>query len=393
MKLGFHYHMPAGVKNEKIVVQSFLGVFLDSLANRVDQLHLFLHYPIKNEWVLLDYELKSPNVILHDLGPHNAMPFRLFFRRTIFKSVEKELLKMDSFLVRSPSPLSPFLVLKYYKMMPFSILLVGNYITSSDDPSLPFWKNFLIRIFSHYIHFYQNLAVKKSNVLVNSKLLFEENKNINSSIKIIKTTTLNINSFYKKIVNNNSKRKIKIIYSGRIDLSKGLLLIVEALSNLFKKGYDIEFHIVGWEPYGENNVQNEIINFAKTVHFSDRIFFLGKKTVGDDLNAAYRFCDIFVIGSIGNEGFPRSIWEAMANSLPVVATSVGSIPHFLRNRLDAMIVSPSNVHEIETAVEELIINPELSNTLIKNGYNLALESTLEIQSEILINSIKESINK
>ncbi len=39
--------------------------------------------------------------------------------------------------------------------------------------------------------------------------------------------------------------------------------------------------------------------------------------------------DIYVIASRSSEGFPRTIWEAMAHCLPVVATKVGSIPAFI----------------------------------------------------------------
>jgi glycosyltransferase involved in cell wall biosynthesis len=296
---------------------------------------------------------------------------------------------MDVMLVRAPSPLSPFLILKYYKRIPFAMLLVGNYATSDDDPSLPFWKNKLIRLFSYYIHFFQNKAVKNVKLFVNSQLLFQENEKRNRSLVLVKTTTLDKSSFYQKSEAEKIWNEVKVLYTGRIDLSKGLLLILEALSNLRSQGYKVEFHLVGWETPGSNSVQKEIQTYSENKGFGSFVFFYGKKKIGSELNEMYRNCSLFINASTGTEGFPRTIWEAMANSLPVIATSVGSIPYYLKDKEDALIITPKSVSEIEKAVIELIKNTDLREKLVKNGYELAMNNTLEIQASNLINEISK----
>lgn len=389
MKLGFHYHIPAGIRENRIFVQGFFGVFLDSLAQEVDELHLFLHSPLPNEWVLMDYSLISKNVVLHDIGLHNSMPLRLLSKASILKNIEEKVVGLDTFLVRAPSPLSPFFILKFGKKIPFSMLLVGNYATSDDDPSLPFWKNKIIRLFSYYIHFFQNKAAGRVKLFVNSKLLYDENVKLNPQLNLVKTTTLSKASFYKKSVAELEWNVVKVLYTGRIDLSKGLLLICEALMNLRKQGFQVEFHLVGWEAFGAKLVEGHISKFCKEIGFLDFVFFHGKKRIGQELNEAYRASSLFINASTGTEGFPRTIWEAMANSLPVIATSVGSIPYYLSDKVNALVVEPRSVGAIQNAVIEIIQNKELRVNLVENAFQFAQSNTLEIQSKKLIGELKK----
>ena len=40
MVLGFHYHVPAVLKNDKIFIPGYLGVFIDSLAPYFEEIVL-----------------------------------------------------------------------------------------------------------------------------------------------------------------------------------------------------------------------------------------------------------------------------------------------------------------------------------------------------------------
>jgi glycosyltransferase involved in cell wall biosynthesis len=83
----------------------------------------------------------------------------------------------------------------------------------------------------------------------------------------------------------------------------------------------------------------------------------------------------------------------MANGLPVIATKVGAIPDYLRHEEDAMLIDPRNVSQIVDAVETLLSDELLRKKLIQNGYELAKQNTLEIQSKILLDRLLALKNK
>jgi glycosyltransferase involved in cell wall biosynthesis len=89
------------------------------------------------------------------------------------------------------------------------------------------------------------------------------------------------------------------------------------------------------------------------------------------------------------EGFPRTIWEAMANSLPVVATTVGAIPRYLSHQKDAILIKPKSTTDIANAIIALIENTELRKTLIRNGMIQAENNTLEFQTKQLLTIINQ----
>ena len=97
--------------------------------------------------------------------------------------------------------------------------------------------------------------------------------------------------------------------------------------------------------------------------------------------------DIYILPSY-HEGFPRTIWEAMANSLPVVATNVGGIPNYLENNKNVILIEPKSVEEIVLGISKLLNNNTLRKNIIKNGYNLASKNTLEIQTKKMIKTLK-----
>ena len=107
------------------------------------------------------------------------------------------------------------------------------------------------------------------------------------------------------------------------------------------------------------------------------------------MNSLYRQSDIYVIASRVTEGFPRTIWEAMANSLPVIATEVGSIPHFLNHEEDAILIKPQDINEIERNIKRVIEDSELRKRIIKGGFKIAKGNTLETQSEKMIIELED----
>lgn len=108
------------------------------------------------------------------------------------------------------------------------------------------------------------------------------------------------------------------------------------------------------------------------------------------MNQLYRDAQLYVLASTSDfEGFPRTIWEAMANSCPVIATRVGSIPHYLEHERHALLIEPGDVEGIVQAVKRMVEDGELRRRLIRNGYAMAQSNTLDIQTKKLIQILND----
>jgi glycosyltransferase involved in cell wall biosynthesis len=161
--------------------------------------------------------------------------------------------------------------------------------------------------------------------------------------------------------------------------------MVEALAMLVQAGEDVVLDLVGW-PEKNDDVLEEMKQVAARLHVTERVKFHGSKAAGPELFAHYRESDIYVIASKTSEGFPRTIWEAMAHSLPVVATRVGSIPEFVQDA--ALLVEPNSTRELAGALRNLLHNPAKRRGMIKRGRELAATVTLEQQTGGMVQQIK-----
>ena len=101
-------------------------------------------------------------------------------------------------------------------------------------------------------------------------------------------------------------------------------------------------------------------------------------------------CQIFVIPSY-NESFPKTIWEAFANSIPVIASKVGSISDFTSHGKNVYLIEPRDIYNLKEAIVSLINDSDMRKKLIYNGRKLVKNITLEKQSEILIRNIKNQL--
>lgn len=311
---------------------------------------------------------------------------RSLFHKRNLKPYEVELNKCDYIIVRGPSPLAPYFH-HYINKEKIMFMVVGDYKEGA--------KNFVINNFRDYvITWYLRLndlmfvkEIKKTRIVVNSGALYRRYKNIAKHIERIRTTTLSKEDFYYKN-NVELNEVIQLLYTGRIDSAKGLFELIEATGILIKNGVKCRLNVVGWEIKEGKTIENQLRSHAIKNNIEDAVIFHGKKSIGEELNKMYRMADIYLIPSY-HEGFPRTIWEAMANSLPVITTPVGGIPDELTHEVNALFVSPKNVTEIKEAVERLIQDKSLRETLIKNGHKKAETNTLETQTKLLIEFIKK----
>lgn len=389
MRLGFHYHIPAYLKGGKIITMSLQGLFIDSLAPHCKKVTLFLHSPKKSEMYTMDYEIASSNVELVDLGVHSAVPVRLLRAPFISNKINKSLPEIDILLMRAPTPVLPVITRQIRKKKKFSYLIVGETVEHVDNLAQPGWRKKLIKLYSIWNEERQKAYAKDALVFFNSAVLQKKyGNNVGKSV-LVRTTTLKKSDFFVR-EDTCLNPVYELLYTGRIERGKGLLDIVEAVGNLNQQGINSRLNIVGW---ADDDTPAAIKKLAEELGVSDKVIFHGKKKVGDELFSFYRKADIFILASQIGEGFPRTITEALANSVPVISTDVGSIGFFHRHKYDIMFVEQKNALDITEKVKEIITNGELRRSLIKNGLKTVAEVTLDVQAEKICKELKEYISE
>ena len=143
---------------------------------------------------------------------------------------------------------------------------------------------------------------------------------------------------------------------------KGMKLALKAIKNIKKK-----FPLVKILFFGYSKPDNR--------DFDEQYEWI-HAPVGEDLRETYRRIHIFISASL-QEGCHNPPREAMAAECAVVATNVGCIPDIAEHNLNALIVSPGSVNELEEAISRLICSPKLIKKLSREGKERILKDTWE----------------
>lgn len=379
--------MPAIRKNGGLYMPGYLGRFIDSLASFCEQVICFLHSPRPDELSGMDYRIVSPNVVLVDIGAHARVMERALKARSYTYFLKKYTSKLDVLLVRGPSPLLPAMV--FASHVPTAVMIVGDYVAGINDLPQPRWRKEAIRVWSYWNKWGQVRAARRSLTLVNSRVLFDELKTKVNNLFEIRTTTLTKDDFFLRFDTCQSN-PCRLLYVGRMDRAKGLLEIVEAMTLLVGRGEDIVLNLVGPSVRGDP-ILEEIQTLAKEKNIADRVSYLGSRPLGPELFECYKTADIFVNASLASEGFPRTIWEAMAHSVPVVATRVGSIPAYIENA--AALVPSRDAAALAESIFHLVHDASLRQQFILCGQKLARENTLEHRTCEMVTILQDYIKK
>jgi len=388
MNLGFYYHIPIHSSPSGLKIPAYLGVFLDSLASEVTSLTLFMHEANDVEIVYCDYILKSNNIKYTSLGVKTPAWDRFLWPSKSLRSLKAVISKCDVMLVRAPSPLAPRFYHEFKDLTKIAYLVVGDYAEGIKHLKQVWWKKLPAILLNRNNDKQLRNVLRKSLVLVNSRELYNKYHFPDARLYQVKTSTLSTSDFYSR-EDTCDGVEIKLLYTGSFSYAKGLLELMEAFQVISSEYTNTALHLVGWEYDVARPVEKHLSKLAFERGIKDKVHFHGFKTVGPDLNLMYRMADIYIIPSY-HEGFPRTIWEAMANSMPVIASRVGSIPHFLKDQENVFLIEPKSKEEIIKAIHKIILNHKLRKQLISNGYALAKNNTVEIHTKQIVNILANS---
>jgi glycosyltransferase involved in cell wall biosynthesis len=169
--------------------------------------------------------------------------------------------------------------------------------------------------------------------------------------------------------------KIRVLYLSNLMRSKGVLELLEASKILLQNNENIEFHFAGDFMSDSNMNQREIkSSFFKLFNelknsFYDRIVYHGV-TIGDKKIKLLEESSIFCLPTYYKmEAFPISILEAMLLENAIITTNHNYLNQLVSSE-NGEVVSPKNVDELVSAIENLIDNRERLKEIQKENKKL-----------------------
>jgi glycosyltransferase involved in cell wall biosynthesis len=165
--------------------------------------------------------------------------------------------------------------------------------------------------------------------------------------------------------------ELRMLSVGRLDPEKNPLLLADVLARAIEE--DPRWRL---EICGEGALMAPLVQRLEELGVADRALLHGYVPIDDGLWTLYGRSHALVHISL-TEGVPQVLLEAFAARLPVVATSVGGVPEFVRGC--GLLIPPADAEAAAGALQQLASNAELRAELVDNASARVREHTLEAE--------------
>ncbi|SHJ61478.1 Glycosyltransferase involved in cell wall bisynthesis [Pseudozobellia thermophila] len=199
-------------------------------------------------------------------------------------------------------------------------------------------------------HFFKNVKI-----ILLGKELYEEKSSFISENDVFFCPN-GVPSVNDKILKTNKKiDKTRFLFLSNMMESKGVLILLDACKELYRRGYDFRCDFVGgWKDVTEELFQNRI----KKYNLQDKVYAHGPK-YGDEKKMFFENADVFVFPTYYHgECFPLVLLEAMDYGLPCLSTVNGAIPSLIDDGLTGFTVPQNDLNALVLKMIWSIENPE-----------------------------------
>lgn len=355
----------------KIYAESLMDpLYWQKYLNVFDELYVLVRLKQYNgedlsKWILSSYDhvhfLELPNY----RGPIGYAKNYFSIQRCMKKYIQDNQ-DLSCAIIRSPSPLGYQFLKKWRKTgKPYGLEMVANL---SDE--FYYSIDFIHSILYKRLHLSTKKFAKKADgvIYVTRNVLQKEypTEGIQASCSDI---DLPKELYYKRPELNSKKSKWIMIHVSTLELDvKGNEEFFQVQRRLLDDGYDVESVIVGGGRYLQHYKER-----AKELGLDNRTRFTGHLSRKTDVMKELQQADLFLFPTL-SEGLPRTVIEAMASSLPCVASDIPS----LRELIDEeWLCAPKDVMGFVNKIKQLIDDPGAYNSVAKRNYDVACEYEYE----------------
>lgn len=151
---------------------------------------------------------------------------------------------------------------------------------------------------------------------------------------------------------------VNLLYMGRLSPEKGVEMLLESVSKLTKKNWNLSIGGTGDAEYVAS-----LKKFAEEKGLDDKIKWLGYVP---DVWTHIRKADVGVMPSVWREPFGLTLLEFISQGVPVVATDSGAQKEILTDGVDSLLTAP-NPEEYSQVLRKIISDKNIREELAKNS--------------------------
>ncbi len=177
---------------------------------------------------------------------------------------------------------------------------------------------------------------------------------------------------WEELTRNGSARGIErwIGFVGVLRCAKGIYELLEAFAAISNEFPDCGLFIVG-----EGEERTSLVQKCFAFGLMPRIIFTGYRSDG---RALLKLCDACVLAS-HTEHYPFVLLEAMAEGVPVIATSVGAVPEMLGDGARGTLVPPRDIPALSEAMRKVLGSKDETHESVEKARQFVRETSSPAQ--------------
>jgi glycosyltransferase involved in cell wall biosynthesis len=130
----------------------------------------------------------------------------------------------------------------------------------------------------------------------------------------------------------------------------------------------------------------------KTKGLSKHVSYLGFKSNIKPWLKKARLC---VLPSLGNEGCPTFLLEAISYGVPCVAYKIAGIPEIIKNKEHGFLCKPGNIYQMSKSIIKLLTNNNIHKSMSQKSMlyamkNFSLKKSAQLHHDVF-SSLKKKI--
>ncbi|MCF1715268.1 glycosyltransferase [Flavihumibacter sp. RY-1] len=306
--------------------------------------------------------LSKGNTPTTSLVPFLLNNLRLFVKLTRYS------LKKSDYFVFLPAPIGAWSVLVttlFRRNKSLGVYIGGYYKKEQASEFRKGWlKQKIKKLGAEIVERLVDRAIRKADYIITPS--YEIQERLRASAKVFLTPPMmNVTEADLSFVTPPADDKF-ISFCGELRHAKGVVDLMQAYIQGVAENRlgDHKLKIIG-----SGQALEELKELAQQGGVADRVVFTGQIKEEEVLKKELGSSSFFVLPSY-SEGFPRVAYECFTLNVPTILTPVGGVPYLVKDRVHTLLVEPGNVSQLLGAMESLVRDEALKNSLAANAKEL-----------------------